>query len=109
MSTRILIVPLGLAVAISARAWAVRQDRNAKRAAAERAAFELEEHVRELEFEKHVATALQAVADPDELAQVLQQERIKELITGLLNDWPDPAFGAFCERQFIDGKTRRLP
>lgn len=104
MSACSLLGTLAVASLIAA-AWMCHEDRRARRE------LELEERarVRELEFEKHVATALHAVQDPDELAQVLQQERIKELITGLLNDWPDPAFGAFCERQFPPSRTHGRP
>lgn len=103
MTPRIIIGSLAVAVVIGARAWACYEDRRVRRE------LELEERarVRDLEFEKHVQTVLGAVEDPSEMAQLLQQERIKEMLAALLADWDDPAFGAFCERQF--GSQTRIP
>lgn len=39
--------------------------------------------------------------DPDEMAFLEWQDRIKSMIWAALNDWDDPAFGAYCERQFL--------
>lgn len=103
--TRLVLVSLTVAASIVV-ALVQRQDRRARRE------LELEERarVRALEFERHIQTALDVVEDPGEIAQLFQQERITELFTAAaLAAWDDPAFGAYCEQQFVQRSRARRP
>lgn len=91
MTTRLILASISLASfgVAAVAAWALRQDRKAKRAA--------------FEFGEQIRTALHGVAELDETVRAERRKRIGKSLDALLADEPGtPDFWAWAERDIAE-------